>query len=114
MSFHSVPLLVVVPSQLPSLEGVDLIFMLCLKRRTEHVPEILEVYSGLFDPQNEVFLSYIISACLAAAIILGLMWEYSSREVRIRKVEQSGEFLRSAKVLLTSGLHLSRVILLCS
>ena len=38
VSFHSVPLLVVVPSQLPSLEGVDLIFMFGLNRRTEHVP----------------------------------------------------------------------------
>ena len=50
---------------------------------------------------------------LAVAIILGLMWEYR-REVRIWKVEQSGEFPISVKVLLTSGLSLTRVILLCS
>ncbi|XP_020603732.1 uncharacterized protein LOC110042703 [Orbicella faveolata] len=60
----------------------------------EHVPELLEVSSGLFDPQNEVFryFSYIISACLAVAIILGLMWEHR-RKVRIREAEQCGKSL---------------------
>ncbi|KAL9958642.1 hypothetical protein ACROYT_G035690 [Oculina patagonica] len=55
----------------------------------EHVPESVEVSSGLFDPQNEVFrfFTIVIGAGLALAIMLGLIWEYR-RKVRIREAEQ--------------------------
>ena len=63
-------------------------------KQEERVPEILEVSSGLFDAQNDVFrhFSYVIGACLAVAIILGVMWEYR-RKVQVGAAQQHSKSL---------------------
>ncbi|KAJ7390094.1 hypothetical protein OS493_027124 [Desmophyllum pertusum] len=58
----------------------------------DNVSESVEVASGLFDPNNDVFRYYmcITGAMLVVAIVLGLIWE-CRRKVRTRPEAAQGE-----------------------